>query len=385
MRILHCLYYYRPHYSGLTVYTERLARALARRGHTVTVLTSRYDRRLPAQEMLDGVNVRRVGVASFLSKGPLMPGYQPLGWRLAGEHDVIQVHVPQIDAALLAAAARLRGKPVVLTFHCDLSLPPSPLNWLAGRVSHLADRITASLANAVVTNTRDYAEGSPLLNRYLNRVVVIPPPIEVPRPAPGAAEALRLRLGIRPGQAVIGMAARLAAEKGVEVLARAMPRILERHPEARVLYVGQHENVMGEDAYARHLRPMLESLTDHWTFLGVLPNEDMAAFYAACDVTVLPSLNSTESYGMVQVESMACGTPVVASDLPGVRQPTLTTGMGRTATPGDPAALAQAILDVLGNLAAFRSDPLLVAERFSSEAVAEQYEHLYESLGASRA
>jgi glycosyltransferase involved in cell wall biosynthesis len=385
MRILHCLYYYRPHYSGLTVYTERLARALARRGHTVTVLTARYDRSLPAQEMLDGVHVRRAGVASFLSKGPLMPGYQPLGWRLAGEHDVVQVHVPQIDAALLAAAGRLRGKPVVLTFHCDLSLPPSPLNWLANRVSHLADRMTASLANAVVTNTRDYAEGSPLLSRYLDRVVVIPPPIEVPLPAPGAGEALRRRLGIAPDQKVIGMAARLAAEKGVEVLAQAMPRILERFPEARVLYVGQHENVMGEDAYARHLRPMLESLGDHWTFLGVLPNEDMSAFYAACDVTILPSLNSTESFGMVQVESMACGTPVVASDLPGVRQPTAMTGMGRTAAAGDAAALAQAILDVLGNPATYRRDPQLIAARFSSEAVAEQYERLYESLGARRA
>jgi len=385
MRILHCLYYYRPHYSGLTVYTERLARALVRRGHTVTVLTARYDRRLPAQEILDGVHVQRAGVASFLSKGPLMPGYQPLGWRLAGEHDVIQVHVPQIDAALLAASARLRGRPVVLTFHCDLSLPPSPLNQLANRVSHLADRMTATLAHAVVTNTRDYAESSPLLRRYLDRVVVIPPPIEVPPPAPGAGEALRRRLGLRPDQKVIGMAARLAAEKGVEVLVQSMPRILERYPEARVLYVGQHENVMGEDAYARHLRPMLEALGDRWIFLGVLPNEEMPAFYAACDVTVLPSLNSTESFGMVQVESMACGTPVVASDLPGVRQPIAMTGMGRTATPGDPEGLAQAILDVLGNPAAFRRDPLEVARRFSSEAVAEQYEQLYESLGASRA
>lgn len=384
MRILHCLYYYRPHYSGLTVYTERLARALARRGHTVTVLTARYDPGLPLQEMLDGVHVRRAGVAGFLSKGPLMPGYQPLGWRLAGEHDVLNVHVPQIDAALLAGVARLRGTPVVLTFHCDLSLPPSPLNRLANGVSHLADRLTAGLALAVVTNTRDYAEGSPLLRRHLSRVVVIPPPIEVPPPAPGAGAALRRRHGIHPDQKVIGMAARLAAEKGVEVLAQAMPRILERHPQARVLYVGQHENVMGEDAYARRLRPLLESFGDQWTFLGVLPNDEMSAFYAACDVTVLPSLNSTESFGMVQVESMACGTPVVASDLPGVRQPTAMTGMGRTAAPGDAAALAREILEVLGNPSAYRGDPQEVARRFSSEAVAEQYERLYESLGAKR-
>lgn len=380
MRILHCLYYYRPHYSGLTVYTERLARALVRRGHCVTVLTARYDPRLPAKEELDGVRIRRAGVALFLSKGPIMPAYQPLGWGLAGEHDVIHLHVPQIDAALLAVLARLRGKPVVMTFHCDLSLPHTPLNRLANRISHLADRLTASLADAVVTNTRDYAEGSPLLKRHLGRLVVIPPPIEVAAPVPEAVAALRQRLGIRPGDKVIGMAARLATEKGAEVLAQSMPIVLARHPEARVLYVGQYQNVMGEELYARRLQPLLAKLGDRWTFLGVLPAEAMSTFFAACDVTVLPSLNSTESFGMVQVESMACGTPVVASDLPGVRQPTAMTGMGRTAPPGDAPALAQAILEVLAEPARFCGDPTDVARRFSSDAVAEQYEALYASL-----
>lgn len=382
MRILHCLYYYRPHYSGLTVYTERLARALARRGHTVTILTARYDRRLPRYEVLDGVHVHRADVAFVLSKGPIMPAYQPLGWKLIREQDVVQVHVPQIDAAFLAAAARLSGKPVVLTFHCDLSLPPSILNRLANQGSHLADRLTAWLASAVVTNTRDYAEHSPLLDRYLGRLVEIPPPIEVVAPGPQAGADLRRRLGILPDQKVIGMAARLAAEKGVEVLAQAMPRILERFPGARVLYVGQHENVLGEDAYARRLTPWLSPLGEHWTFLGVLSAQEMSSFYAACDVTVLPSLNSTESYGMVQVESMACGTPVVASDLPGVRQPTALTGMGRTAPPGDAAALAEAIVDVLENPGRYRREAGDIARRFSSEAVAERYERLYRSLGA---
>ncbi len=380
MRILHCLYYYRPHYSGLTVYTERLARALVRRGHAVTVLSARYDRHLPAQEVLDGVRVRRAGVALFVSKGPIMPGFQPLGWSLAGEHDIIHLHVPQIDAALLAAVARLRGKPVVMTFHCDLSLPRSPLNRLANAASHLADRTTARLASAVVTNTRDYAEASPLLRHHLDHLVVIPPPIEVAAPTATAVAEFRARLGVLPGQKVIGMAARLATEKGAEILAQAMPAVLERYPQARVLYVGQYRDVMGEEAYARRLQPMLDRLGDRWTFLGVLPGSEMGGFYAACDVTVLPSLNSTESFGMVQVESMACGTPVVASDLPGVRQPTVMTGMGRTVRPGDPVALAQALVEVLDQPERFAGDPRAVAARFSSEAVAEQYEALYTSL-----
>ncbi len=273
MRILHCLYYYRPHYSGLTVYTERLARALVRRGHSVTVLSARYDRRLPAEETLEGVRVRRAGVAFFVSKGPIMPAFQPLGWSLAGEHDVVHLHVPQIDAALLAAMARLRGKSVVMTFHCDLSLPRSPLNRLANVASHLADRTTARLASAVVTNTRDYAEASPLLRHHLDNLVVIPPPIEVTAPTVMEVENFRARLGLLPGQKVIGMAARLATEKGAEILAQAMPVIAERYPQARVLYVGQYRDVMGEDAYARRLQPMLDRLGDRWTFLGVLARQ----------------------------------------------------------------------------------------------------------------
>jgi glycosyltransferase involved in cell wall biosynthesis len=380
MRILHCLYYYRPHYSGLTVYTERLARALASRGHSVTVLTSRYTPSLPAEETLNGVHVRRAGVATFISKGPIMPAYQVLGCRLAGEHDIVHLHVPQIDAAPLALWSKLRGKPIVMTFHCDLSLPRTPLNWLANGVSHLADRMTCGLASVVVTNTQDYAEASPLLKHRLDRLVVIPPPIEVVLPSESEVQAFRQRVGLQPGQRVIGMAARLATEKGAEVLARAMPQVLDKYPQTRILYVGQHRDVMGEEAYARRLQPLLDRLGDRWTFLGVLPDRELGAFYAVCDVTVLPSLNRTESFGMVQIESMACGTPVVASDLPGVRQPTMMTGMGRTVPAGDSMALAQALLEILERPDRYAGNPAGVAARFSSDAIAAQYESLYASL-----
>jgi len=78
MQILIALTYYRPHYSGLTIYVERLARALAAQGHQVTVLTSRYAATLPAQEKLDGVEVRRLPVAMRISKGVIMPS-MPFG------------------------------------------------------------------------------------------------------------------------------------------------------------------------------------------------------------------------------------------------------------------------------------------------------------------
>ncbi len=385
MRILHCLYYYRPHYSGLTVYTERLARALAARGHQVTVLTSRYARSLPRSERIDGVEVRRIPVAATISKGPIMPAFLLNGWRLARQHDVIHLHVPQLDAAPLALMARTLRRPAVLTYHCDLSLPRSPLNALANRMSHLADRVTASACSAIVTNSRDYAEQSLLLSRHLDRLHIITPPIAVADASEAAIAGVRRRAQLEPGETVIGMAARLAAEKGAEALAEALPAVLQHFPKARVLYVGQYQNVMGEEAYARRLMPLIEALGHHWVFLGVLSEAEMGAFYRLCTVTVLPSQNRTESFGMVQLESMACGTPVVASDLPGVRRPVSMTGMGKTVPAGDTRALSNALIEVLGAPGAFRKDAAGITNRFGPASVALQYEQLYTSLLGGRA
>lgn len=380
MRILNSLYYYRPHYSGLTVYTERLARELVARGHQVTVITSRYDRALALDEDVDGVHVRRVPVMLTVSKGPIMPLLLPIANRLIMEHDLVHLHVPQLDAASLALDGRLHGKPVVVTYHCDLSLPPSPLNTVANTLSDLANHVSLTLADRVVANTKDYADSSRLLASRLEKVETIPPPIEIPRIEPERVADLRARWGIESGARVIGMVARLASEKGAEVLARAMPAVLRNHPQTRVLYVGQFENVLGEESYRRRLAPMIEALGDHWTFLGVLDSPDLAAFYSLCDLTVLPSLNSTESFGMVQVESMLCGTPVVASDLPGVREPTQVTGMGVTFPPGDHAALANGILEILQNKTLYHATPEQVAARYSTPAVADRYEELFHSL-----
>jgi glycosyltransferase involved in cell wall biosynthesis len=380
MNILLSLMYYRPHYSGLTIYTERQARALAARGHQVTVLTSRFDPSLPAREQIDGVTIIRPWVLMRLSKGVIMPEIPLWAWRLVRQADVVNAHVPQPDAALIALVGRLLKKPVVLTYHCDLRMPNGLVHYLANQLSHLTNYISATLAERIVTNTRDYAEQSPFLRRYIDKVHPILPPIElVPVQETELAE-FRARFGIRPGQRIIGMAARLATEKGVEYLVQALPKVLERHPEARVLFAGQHEGVLGEELYAQKLGPQIQQLGDHWTFLGVLPAVQWSAFFHVAEVTVLPSINSTESFGMVQVESMTCGTPVVASSLPGVRQPVRMTGMGLTVPPQDPDSLARALIEVLDQPDRFLGDSAAVARKFAPEAIAAEYEALYDSL-----
>jgi glycosyltransferase involved in cell wall biosynthesis len=380
VKVLLALTYYHPHVSGLTIYVKRLATELARRGHEITVLTARYDRALPAEEVIDGVRVVRAPVVMRVSKGVIMPTFPLSAWRLVRQHDIVSVHLPQFEASLLVAIGRLAGKPVVLTYHCDLRLPEGALNRIVDQVVFVSNYLAGRWAQAAVAYTEDFAENSRFLSRFLGKVRVIPPPVIMPAPDPSSVEAFCTRhdLESRP---VVGMAARLATEKGVEVLTGAMPRLLSAFPRLKVLFAGQYEDVMGEDAYYRRLMPLIEELgAEHWEFLGVLRQDEMPAFLAACDVLVVPSLNSTESFGLVQVEAMLCGTPSVASNLPGVRQPPLMTGMGEVAPIGDADALAEAIIRVIQSPGEYHQPRESVEETFSIEGTVSGYEALFEAV-----
>jgi glycosyltransferase involved in cell wall biosynthesis len=111
-----------------------------------------------------------------------------------------------------------------------------------------------------------------------------------------------------------------------------------------------------------------------------LPPAELSAFYRLCELTVLPSTNSTESFGIVQVESMACGTPVVATDLPGVREPVRMTGMGRVVPIANAHALAESICEVLDQPERYQGDVDGVVRRFSSQHIAEQYEQVFREV-----
>ena len=380
MRVLLVLTYYHPHVSGLTIYVKRLAMALALRGHQVTVLTSQYNPDLPTEEEIDGVRVVRVPVVLRISKGVIMPAFPIKAWRLIREHDVVSIHLPQFEASLLSLLGRLAHRPMVLTYHCDLQLPKGWFNRVVDKVVFVSNYLAGHMAQAAVAYTRDFAEHSHFLSRFLSKVEVIPPPVIMPAPEPDEVEAFRRQhdLADRP---VVGMAARLATEKGVEVLIEAMPRLLEAFPRLKVLFAGQYQDVMGEEAYYRRLMPMIERLgKDHWEFLGVLTQPQMAPFFAACDVLVVPSLNSTESFGLVQVEAMLCGTPSIASDLPGVRQPPKMTGMGEVVPVGDAYALAETILRVLRQPKEYQRPREWIEQTFSLEQTVTRYEELFDRL-----
>jgi glycosyltransferase involved in cell wall biosynthesis len=376
MRILTALTYYTPHVSGLTVYARRIVKAMVERGHTVTVLTSHYDHNLPRREVIDGATVIRVPVLFRFSKGVIMPTLPWHAARLTLSHDIVYLHLPQFEASVIAIIARfLARKPVVTSHQCDILLPSRLLRLVFWPPIALSHRIAASLSYQIVALSRDYADTSAFLRHHRKKVVAIHPPIPNTEASDGDPLDLRQRYGLGDSK-IIGFVGRFAEDKGVAYLIDAVPSVLRRFPDARFLLVGEREKVVGERTY-RRLQERIEQLGEHVLLLGVLPDHHLAEFYRECDVLVLPSVNSTEAFGMVQVEAMLKGTPVVTTDLPGVRVAVRATGMGEIVPPRDSEALAAAIIKVIENRERYVIPAEKVGQIFDPQKTYDFYEDLF--------
>lgn len=382
MRILITLTYYRPHTSGLTIYAERLAKALVKKGHPVTVLTSQYDTALPRYEILDGVQIIRAPVFMRVSKGVIMPTFGWLANKLIREHDVIHMHLPQLDAAGLAIRGRIHKKPTVITYHCDLRMPKGILSWVANQGVHLMNHLAGVFTHRIVTYTQDYADHSKFINRFKEKLAVINPPVELPDITKTEIQAFKQQHNPSNNHPVIGMAARFATEKGVEVLLSALEKITLKYPKTVVWFAGPYENILGEESYIERLMPKIKYYQQkgNWKLLGLLSPQEMACFYPNLDILTIPSLNSTEAFGLVQIEAMMNGVPSIASNLPGVRQPVIRHGMGEVIPIGDSGELARAVFKISEHKDEYIQGYQRIKEQYTPFSVAEEYIRLFEII-----
>jgi len=382
MKILIELTYYRPHTSGLTIYAERLAKALVNKGHEVTVLTSKYEKTLAREEIIDGVRIVRAPVLVRISKGVIMPTFGWIANKLVREHDVIHLHLPQVDAAGLALRGRILRKPTVITYHCDLKMPKGVFNWLVNQGVLLMNHIAGIFTHAIVTYTQDYADNSRFISRFKDKLHVINPPVELPEISQNEIQTFRKKNDPDKAFPIIGMAARFATEKGVEVLLNALDKITESYPRTQVWFAGPYTNIVGEEKYLDRLVPLIQKyqVSGNWRFLGLLSPDEMAAFYPNLDILTIPSLNSTEAFGLVQIEAMMNGVPSIASNLPGVRQPVLRHKMGEVIPIGSSDGLAEAVLKIMAEKDKYHQESEVISAQYTPAAVAEAYLELFEDI-----
>lgn len=376
MKILVILTYYYPHWTGLTAYARRLSEGLARRGHQVTVLTSRYWRTLPKEEIHNGVRIVRLEPLMRISRGLVMPGFPFAAQRLIRENDVVQVHIPILESPLVTALAKRAGKKVLITHHGDLVMPSKPFDQFVELTVTWLMRQALKSAARITIHTRDYADNSPFLKPFQEKLVPILPPVEIPQPVPEQVQAWRHELQLDKFK-LVGFAGRFVEEKGFDFLLKAIPYVLEQMPDVRFVYAGE-VNVVYESFFEKW-RHLVEQWKDYIVMLGLLNDaQKVANFYAMCDVLALPS--RTDCFPMVQVEAMLCGTPTVATDIPGLRVPIRLTKMGRLVKPQDERALAEGIVEVLRHRDEYIKSREEIAAIFDLEKTIDAYEQLLQSL-----
>jgi glycosyltransferase involved in cell wall biosynthesis len=207
----------------------------------------------------------------------------------------------------------------------------------------------------------------------MNKVTPVYPPIQMPLPDPQRVEELRAEWA-KDGDPVIGFAHRFVEEKRPDLAIRALEVVSQKYPNARLVFAGQHK-IPYENTWERQ-QPLVNQFRDQLVFLGLLQEpQDMANFYAACDVLVLSS--DTECFALAQVEAMLCGTPVVATDIPGARVPVRETGMGKLAQKGDWQSIGAALVDVLDQPEKYHQPREFIEQVFSFQETVDRYEHYF--------
>lgn len=348
MRVVVATQYWRPYRSGLTLMEAAVAEALAQRGAHVTAVVGRHDRRLSARERVGGVDVVRVPVALRVDRALVAPALVPVAARLARRAHVLVLPLPLPEAAPLAL---LRGTArLVVHYHCD---PQLERGGALGRAAVAAlDRsaqVALARADAITVTSCDYAEASRVMAAHAARATAVPPMIgEHDRLRPTRDAGMAARIAAAPTLRV-GFLGRLTHEKGIDRLIDAVAGLGR---PAQVVLAGDSAAAAGTGLWPS-LEQQARAAGVDVRYLGPLADDEVAAFLTEIDVLALPSVNTLEAWGRVQAEAMLCGTPVVASALPGVRTVIPATGMGLLVPPGDAAALRDALEQVAADPARF--------------------------------
>ncbi|OIO14572.1 hypothetical protein COV53_00390 [Candidatus Gottesmanbacteria bacterium CG11_big_fil_rev_8_21_14_0_20_37_11] len=357
MNILFSLTYYTPYISGLTLHVQMIAEALADRGYNVSVLSMRYKDDLSVSEIVNKIRVVRANTLFKISKGFISFDWLVKSIKEVNQNQVVIINLPQFEGVITALCARLFRKRIVVFYHCDVILPSSFLNFFVQKVLYLSNYLTLFLADVILHSTKDFADHSVVLNRFQKKLKFIYPPIKGYILNKRAQKILKKRIG-NIDKYKVGFVGRMAADKGLEYLLQAIPLIKIRlqnqslirdnhnlKSKFKVIIAGPTEPV-GEESYKERINMLIEANKGDIILLGKLKDKEMAAFYSLMDVLVLPSINSTESFGTVQVEAMMMGVPIVASDLPGVRIPVQKTGMGKIVPIRSSQAIAEAVVEL---------------------------------------
>ena len=367
MNILQVTPYFFPHFGGVESHVLGLSESLIKLGHEVEVVTSRYSR-MPETEILNGVKITRLPQWINMYNTPLVTSIRQFVRRTHA--DIIHVHSPPPFTERFAAkGAKDAGKPFVVTHHCDLELKGLFGNTAVSFYQNYLGKYPLEEADRVISTTESYATTSRTL--WDIDVTVIPNAVDIHRfNLQNDGKLIRDKYSSEDEPLAL-FVGRLVPHKGIGILIRS----LTYTEKGKLL-------VVGDGPYKGWLVDLVNKLdlNDRVVFVGPVDDYWLPSYYSATDVVVLPSTSRLEAFGIVGLEGMASGKPLILSDIPGVRD-VISEKEGYIVEPLDPSAIAEA-LDKIWNAPEMAREMgkrgrLRVEKLFSWEKVAKDIENIF--------
>ncbi len=345
---------YYPHIGGIETLVKQYSQELGTICNAdVKTLVCRDERGKTIRETLDGVKLTRAGSLGTYFSCPLSLSFIRLFRKMAREADVVHIHVPfpLADAALLLSGFKGR---VVVSWHSDVVKQKKLMTFYKPFMMKLLKR-----ADCIITATKGHIDGSDYLPDFRRKCKIVPYGItpedylSVER-----SPVLTNRLSDKKNVMVF-FTGRLVYYKGVDILLKAFT--MTENCELFIAGTGEMEQELKAFAKRHNIEKKVH-------FLGFLPDNELKQAYADCDIFVLPSVAKSEAFGIVQLEAMVYGKPVINTKLPsGVPYVSVHGKTGLTVPPSDAKALAKAINTLVADAKMRENFEKAAAERVMTE------------------
>jgi rhamnosyl/mannosyltransferase len=374
VNILQVSKWYLPYKGGIETVVQQIVDGLKTTSERdFRVLACNHEASIVHQsDHVGGVPVERVPAVGDIFSTPIAPSFPVAYAREVRDADIVHVHTPFPLVELLDPFLHYRAR-LVVTLH---SVPTQTKWTMLDPLYQAALSRFVENAHRVLTTSEAMIDAVPFLRCNRDRCEVIPPAADVQKRAVGETERHQLRQEIQAAnKKVILFVGRLVYYKGVDVLLRAMADI----EDAILVVVGK-----GPEQEALQELMCKLGITDRVRFRGFVAEDDLPVYYSIADLFVLPSVSSSEAFGIVQVEAMMYGVPVINTSLDtGVASVSRDGETGLTVPPDNIEALMEAIQTLLSDpelRGEFSTAARKRAQDFEKDHVVGQYAELYDEV-----
>lgn len=341
-RLLIVTDFFHPHWTGIAKSLLYLIRAL-KNNLKIKVITNQYQKNLPKEEKIEQATIIRCPTNFSFSRTHFSFFLISKLVKLIPENDIVFINSPCTYILLAAILTKIFKKRLVIFHQGDLILPKNLYNWFIEKIFDFATHIACFLADDISTYTEDYAKHSRILKKHLKKFTLLSIPIFILKKREKTKIDEIFKNLKKEGHTLFGFAGRFVEEKGFDILLKAIPQIVEKLPKARFVFAGEtqikYENFFEKNSLLwRKVKPYLFNL-------GLLNDEELKSFYSKIDFLIVPS--RSDCFNLVQAESMLFKTPVVASNIPGLRTLIKETGFGILFKPGSSISLTKIVISIV--------------------------------------